>query len=775
MKCSLKYYLMVGGYSLFLVKIFFLNVTWSAVKQKEQRGAISIPEGRELVNVNFPKPTNIRDIIEGVARWTGKNVIMGKEVRGQITIISPRKVTKEEAYQAFLSALSSLNLTAVETGKVIKIMRTINARKSNIRTVYGSNWAPLTDELVTQIIPLKYISAKATVSDLNRVIGIRTMVSHSPTNTVIISDTGYTVNRVLNILTLMDVRTNQPKVEIVPIKYADAKIIANKVSKIYKISSKGSISNISSRKIHTILVDERTNSVVIYGSLETIKDLKDLIKKFDVQLLDPSNQATVRIRHLDYANAKKLAATLSALTKSSSRSAIRRKLSLIAGKGAVDFGNNVKIIADDSANALIVTGSRSSYNAINTIIKKLDVRRSQVFVDMDILDIHMLDDLNLGTRIFASVPSGKKVNIPVAWRANAGLGALTTAAAGGTAKENMSKIAEGFMGNLTIGLISNQSISLPGGGKLSPGAMIQLLKKDENSELLASPHILTANNETGTLVVGESFFVTKENETNVGSVVRNTEEVQANLTIEIKPNISYSNYVTLDTKIEHNNITSLDPPQIIKRKTTQLITVKNQQAVVISGLIKHESRKTFEKVPLLGDIPILGWLFRYSSISRRKANLLIFMRPHIIHGPVDLANIYLQKSKELDEMLRTVNGDNYQDEELYRWLPSAKDGVYHPDRIDEIENQRIKTLRSEMYENISSNDPGFLELSESEGYNKSTKEEDKPDPIPPSKSVGEEKSKKKDDQNTEDEEEDDDDDSEDKDKENRKNSEKKSS
>ena len=266
------------------------------------------------MNIDFPEPTEIKDIIKAVALWTGKNVILDRNVNGKVQIISPRKVTKEEAYQAFLSALNLLGLTTVETGKVIKIMPVRTAVKGNLKTFLGSSWTPMTDEIITQIVPLKYIDAKDIQSTLSRIVSSNSMIAYPPTNTLIISDSGYKVRRVLDILELLDVQGQQSQVAIVPIKYAEAKSIADKVSEIFKNSAdakKGAAGG--SYRSYKIMTDERTNSVIIFGPPRTIADVKSLVRKFDIQLDDPSRQSTIHVRPLDYADAKKLSATLSAL------------------------------------------------------------------------------------------------------------------------------------------------------------------------------------------------------------------------------------------------------------------------------------------------------------------------------------------------------------------------------------------------------------------------------------------------------------------------------
>ncbi|NDE14377.1 hypothetical protein EBZ80_05535 [bacterium] len=227
-----------------------------------------------MINIDFPEPTEIKDIIKAVALWTNKNVILDRNVSGKVQIISPRKVTKEEAYQAFLSALNLLGMTTVETGKVIKIMPVRTAVKDNLKTFLGSKWTLLTDEIITQIVPLKYIDAKEIQNTLSRIISSNSMIAYEKTNTLIISDSGYKVRRILDILELLDVQGQQPQVAIVPIRYADAKGIVDKINELMKAGAgRGT-------PAYKLLTDERANSVIIFGPPRTISDVKALVKKF---------------------------------------------------------------------------------------------------------------------------------------------------------------------------------------------------------------------------------------------------------------------------------------------------------------------------------------------------------------------------------------------------------------------------------------------------------------------------------------------------------------
>lgn len=692
---------------------------------EDKVGADLVPEGQELVNIDFPEPTDIKDIIRAVSLWTGKNVILGRDVSGKVQMISPRKVTKVEAYQAFLSALDLLGLTTVETGKVIKIIPVRSAVKSNLKTFLGSSWTPMTDEMITQIVPLKYVDAKEIQTKLSRIVSSNSMIAYEPTNTLIISDSGYKVRRILDIIQLLDVQTQQPKLSIVPIKYGDAKSIASMVADIFKTQSTGKRKSRGRSYLeYKIMTDERTNSVIIFGPPRTIADVKELVRKFDVRVIDPNRQASIHVRPLDYADAKKLASTLSALASGGSRSRVRRppvrssrsRNNNSSGPPPVaSLDNDVKITADEASNSLIISGSRAAYDALNTIIRKLDIRKSQVFVEAEILDINVDGGFRFGTSVFAGWGKEKGTKVATTWDAPT-LAPLIVAQTTESDDQATKRAAAGaFKDDLTIGILSGAEVTVPGLGKISPGALIKMIKTDSYTRVLSSPHILTANNETAQISVGDQLFYKTPVISDAGIVSEKVEKEPVELALELKPNISHSNYITMKIDLDASSgsiSAETKLPNVLKRKSSQIVTVKNEQTVVISGLVQTTEIEVYKKIPLLGDIPILGWLFRNSSLQKKKNNLMIFLTPHIVHGANDLAAIYQKKIKERDEFLEKVYGSGFKDDDFYAGLPTADEGVYRADAYDVMDERTRERRRRERMQDMGYSDKEINEIEQ---------------------------------------------------------------
>ena len=712
-------------FSFLLIACFFWagqDALAQGEKESKKAGAKAdqVPAGQELVNIDFPEPTDIKDIIRAVALWTEKNVILGKGVSGKVQMISPRKVTKEEAYQAFLSALNVLKLTTVETGRVIKIMPIRNALKGNLEIYQGSSWSPRTDKVITQIVPLRYIDAKQIQTTLSRIVTTNSMIAYPPTNTLIISDTGYKVRRILAIIELLDVQGQQPKVALVPIKYADAKVVSQKVGEILRVSSKGKKGETQRYKIS---VDERSNSVVIFGPPRTIADVKNLVKQFDFPVDDPTNQAAIRVRFLNYADAKKLAGTLSNLAQGNTRRGRTRSIGKKSKKGTssksspsvsavADLGDNVKITADESSNALLITGSRAAYEAINNLVRKLDQRRAQVYVEVDIIDVGVSNDFKFKTSIFAGSGSEQGTKMSYGWQGTeGGIGSLIAAQQqttdNGIPPQAAAPAVAALGQDFTIGVLSGQKVNVPGLGEVSPGGLITMLKSDRNSRILSSPHLLTSNNEEASITVGKKIFYRTATPPTLGSVgaVSKAEHEDVDLTLELRPNISHTgNYVTLKIDLEANDGTVVNQlPDISKRKTSQIVTLKSGQTAVISGLIKTAESEGFVKIPLLGDIPILGWLFRNTDKQRQVTNLVFFITPYIVYGANDLAKIYQDKLAENSQVMESYFDDTGNSNFMAR-LPKMADGEYVPNAFDEIEQKNREKYLDEMRQDMGFTD-----------------------------------------------------------------------
>lgn len=627
----------------------------------------------EMVHIDFPEPTDLRDVIKAVAQWTGKNVVLGRNVTGKVQIISPTEVSKEEAYEIFLSALNVAGYTTIQEGKVIKILHTRNAMKENIQTFKGK-YFPKTAQVITRVIQLKYVDAVLVKKTLDPFVNRAELVVYAPTNTIILSTTGHKVDHVLDIIGLLDVKTQQPTVRMIPIQFADAKDIVSKLKQVYLDSSQKKTENRGNFRIEKVLTDERTNSIIFMGNNKAYAEVIRLVNKLDTQIEDALNQAKIHIHPLEYADAEKISGILSNLASGRSSSAKTRyskaKKPVSAPGGSVaDFGD-MKITAEPTTNSLIITGNKAAYKSLVTIVDKIDVRRPQVFVEAEILDVNLQEGLGFGTSLMSGSPNlfGKEGAMAIyGFNAGESLGIATMpGTTSGSASTATAASSGALLTNTVLGVLGGTKVPFMGAEISTPAALISALKTDGNTEVLSNPSIMTSDNEEATISVGSRVpFLKFQSTTAEGGHVNSSEFEDVLLQLTIKPKISKSSAISLVINLKNDELgpkNAAGTPSINKRETKTTVTVDNHQTIVISGLLRKYDTEGRNKIPLLGDLPILGWLFSRSTIEKQQSYLLVFLSPHIIRSPEDMQDIYQRKMRERKEFLRSAFGRAAADE-----------------------------------------------------------------------------------------------------------------
>lgn len=665
--------------------------------------ASSVPHGQELVSIDFPNGVNLSDIIRTVGTWVGKNFILGQGVSGtvKISIISPEPVTKEEAYQAFLSALNISGFTTVDTGKVIKILSIANARSSNIKTYYGESWAPATDEIINQVVPLHYIDAASVINQLRPMLGLTQYTAFTTTNSLILTDTGNRIRRILEVIKLLDNKTNQAQVSIVPINYMNAKDASSKVSDIF--SSK----NGPSLTLQKVLVDERTNSLILVGPSRGLDDVVRFIQRIDKPTYTQSSM--IRVRPLDYADAEKIAQTLQSLTQanSSNRNASSpfqpppfvpqqpgipgAPSAAAAPQAAVADLSGTKITADKATNSLIIQGNKAAYEEIDDIISQLDKRRAQVYVEADIVDLGINNGLNWTPSSLGGATLNNGYTMPFGF--NAGQAVPFTVSTTNTSTDPSSLLG-GAASNAILGILSNQTINI-GGFSLRPGAILFALKNDSNANVLQTPSMIVSDNETASFESNQQFSTNVQiaNPNGTG-IVTQPQKYDVTTSLKVTPQVSQADFVNLKINLQLDDAGALNkdgyPNPIAKRKAESVLTVQNEQTAVLGGITQDSTKVSESKVPLLGDIPVIGWLFKSVINQKSKTSLTLFVTPHIVRNSEDLAKIYKRKLEDRDAFLKVYYGKGFKEEDFYSKLPTYKQGMAPPESEKSSEDRNRK-------------------------------------------------------------------------------------
>lgn len=641
----------------------------------------------DINNQNFPEMiesfdfpnAEITDLIKAIGELTGKNFIIDPGVRGKITISAPSKITVAEAYKAFLSALAINGFTVVPSGNFLKVKSARNAQRDNIDTFSGTYY-PNSDQMITKIIHLKHISAAQVNRDL-RILPSKDgeMNIYEPTNSIIISDYGSNIDRVMKIINQLDVPGFEEQLEVVPVRYAKAKDLADLVDKIVNKGNKstgpsagpgsftagvprfsrtggggGSSSN-QGTSFFTAIPDDRTNSIIVVGNKPGIARIKKLIGQLDFKIR-PEESGGVYVYHVRNGDAEKLAQTLQGVTKDSApkpNSANTPLLSPIGVGGQMQaapeaiFGGEVKIVGDKTTNSLIITASKQDYELVLSILNKIDMPRDQVFVEAIIMEMSMGDSnrwdvgyYKFGDQGYGKVGFNGGININDMLSPTGGAGAVIG-------------FGEGKVVQVTDP-INNRTLQIP-----NLLGFINFLKTTQKANILSTPTILTLDNQEGEIEVGDKVVTGSQTTIagTAGNAISNPTFEDATIKLTLKPFISpATNSIRMEIKQQVSQISTASTPEAFRNSTQPLakrslkttINVNNGDTAILGGLMKEQDIETITKVPLLGDIPILGWLFKSRTIQKDKTNMVVFLTPKIIKNTADSNQVL---SKTLDERI----------------------------------------------------------------------------------------------------------------------------
>lgn len=620
---------------------------------------------------------DIKDVVTMISKWTGKNFIVDpKKIGGRITIMGPSAVSLQEAYQAFLTALEANGLTTIQAGKYIRVIDSNEAKRAPVKT-YAGDYAPKDDQFITRIFQLKFINAdevQREFRDLTTRQG--KLFAYEPTNSIIITDSASNIQRIKEILETLDVKNYETTLHVLRIKNGGAKAIADMLGEIYS-EGKGSPGQPRSfRKsalertrgggvISKIIPDEQTNSLVILANLAGFEQLKQLVSKLDVKTTDSGR---IHVYYCEYTKAEDLASTLSSLAGGAGSRSSRRSSSAPSTPGATPTPNSgpvsaeleggVKVTSDAATNALVVTANSVDYQTLRKVIKKLDIPRLQVFVETAIVEVAIDDTTKVGINLAAASPG----------RGFAGgfigdSSSLLSAISGGLPGEGATiPIAAGDTFNYTIpGATSGaagQSVTLS-----SFMGLINLLTQSTKSSLLSTPQIIALDNEKAEFQVLDETPVVSSSTVLAtgGGATQNIERLKTGITIKLTPHINAASKnirMEIEQKVDTFKPTTSVPAALAttqvattSRVTNTSVVVKDQDFIMMGGLMSDKLEENVAKVPLLGDIPVLGWLFKAKNFKTLKTNTIILMHPKIISTSLEASNHIEKALEKRDEFI----------------------------------------------------------------------------------------------------------------------------
>lgn len=639
------------------------------------------------------KETDIQELIKFVAEATNTTIVVDPAVKGKVKVVSSKPVSKDELYDLFLSILEVHGYTAVRSGGVVRVIQAKDARSAPVQV--RDDVPGRSDEYVTQVIRLDNISAAKLIPVLRPLVPQQAhMAAYAPSNAIIISDVSSNITRIRDIIERMD-RSAVQQTDIVRLRYAVAADVVRMLDTLNKSEAKKQGGAAEPQIL--LVADDRTNSVLVTGDELERARVGKLIAHLDTPLEQSGN---VKVIYLEYAQASEIAEVLTRVMQNISQ------LEAGDGKKVARSKNTSTIEADEGTNSLIITADADEMAALEAVIQRLDIRRAQVLVEAIIVEMNLTDAQSLGVQwLFANDKGfyGSNVNDQSNAQkiANAIRPEPVTDSEGNTTTDEFDAV------DLAAALSGIPGATLGWGqvsGDLTMTAIVNALKTHSNANILSTPSLLTLDNQEAYITVGQKVPFITGSFTNTGSnngasnPFQTIERENVGVTLSVTPHINEGDSVVLDIEQEVSNVLVgasqiSDAADLVtsERKIQTKVLAQDGQVVVLGGLIEDNVQDGQQKVPLLGDIPLLGRLFRSDSVNVTKTNLLIFIRSTIIRDEQELAGATAQKYKHIrdQQLLRKERGLMFLDDEYIPVLPEWEE------QIKQLEEMKAEELDAE--------------------------------------------------------------------------------
>jgi general secretion pathway protein D len=602
------------------------------------------------------KDADIRALISTVSKFTGRNFIIDPRVKAKITVISSETLTPEEVYEVFLSILQVHGYAAVPTGSVIKIVPEVNAKQGPL-PMSASRAGEGGDELITKVISLDHVPAAQLVPILRPLVPQQGhLAAYNPTNTLIITDHAGNIQRLMRIIAGVD-KAESDELEVIPLQHASAPELVRIVNSLYPQSAKDQANQIN------LAADERTNSILMSGERAIRLKIRTTIIQLDTPLDDGGGNT--HVIYLRYAKAENMMEILTGLqekqakkTTTGARGTTKATTASRQVSGTSFIGDNTIIQADDETNALIITADPNTLLSLKSVIRQLDIRRAQVHIEAIIAEISTNRDKEVGVGAVVDGTESSETTFPVGISNLVGLGDIIAAAAG--SEDAALNVLSNLGSGLTLGVGAETSAGV------RYGLILKALQTDSAANILSTPSIVTLDNEEAEIIVAQNLpFITGQF-TGAGTVnpqnpFQTIERQDVGLTLRVTPQINEGDTIKLDIEQEVSDVVTITEnsgPVTRKRSIKTSVLVDDGGILVLGGLIEEIVDDTQSKVPLLGDIPVLGWLFTSRASTKRKQNLMVFLKPEILRDFDDSAYVTNEKYNYLRaEQMRDEDED----------------------------------------------------------------------------------------------------------------------
>ncbi len=625
------------------------------------------PRGAKF-RITLPEEAELKDLVNWMMSISCQKFIWDPKVRGgKVTILSPEPVTVDEAYAAFYAALQTMGLTVEPSGRYFKIVESSDA-KSKTLPVYGpSGRAPSNDRFVTQLIRPASGNTADIVQVLNNLKSKQGSVDVAG-ELIILTDTGSSVRRLMKIIREVDdpEMEDAEKIFFFQLQAADPEETAETIREIFgekdagKKNKKGGASDKSGAAFSRVVVDERTGTLIVVAPKDDYEVIRRLIERLDVPLAGGGGRIHVyKLRNGDpeeIANVLTQLGTGAKAAAGNGRGGNRNnknnanKAPAAGGATAELFSGDIKVTADMATRSLVILASTSDFKALKPVIEELDAPRKQVYIEVYLLELVANDTLGGG--------AGAHFGSPVSTDGGDGIGFVSSTP---TAEQNSIVLNPAVLSGLAAGVIGPQvpnSSALLGTPTDIPafGVVIQALHQLSEVNFVAEPHLYTADNHEASIEVGRNvptqgaIGVAGGGAQGLGLPTVSVQRQDVTLNVKVTPHVNDAEQLTLDIEMENNDIESIDEQLGVtttkRRIKLEQVVARDDQPVVLGGLMQEVERISESEVPGLGQIPLLGWLFKSKTRERVKVNLMMVLVPHILETPDDVRRIHERRMKE---------------------------------------------------------------------------------------------------------------------------------
>ena len=639
---------------------------------KKSGAPVREAQEEKYVTLDFDN-VNIEVFVKFISELTGKNFIIDEKVKGKVTIFSPKKIPLRDVYKVFLSVLEINGYATVPVGDMVKIVPSVQAREKSVETRFAREARDSDDRMVTQIVALERANPDEVKRVLDPIVSkTSSVLSYAPAGILIITDYLSNVRRLLGIVKALDVEGAGEQITYLPLQNASASEVAKSLTSIFQQRRP----NLTPLRV---VADPRTNSIIIFGSVADTENVRKLVAMMDADV--PRGESNIQVYRLQNSIAEDLAKVLTSIIQETSlTSSASAASSAQAGAppqraGAPVVSKNVQIVPDKATNTLVIMAEREDYKILENIIKQLDVPRAMVYIEALIMEVNATKDFKLGvewsgvkdTGHFSGLEGSKSAAF-----ASSGTGVLSTLTTTATAAGTLLGLPPGFSMGIVGAGIKIGDVIFP-----TIGAMVQAYKTDADVSILSTPQLLTLDNEEAEINVGSNVpYLTRQQDSSTSTLVNyNTYEYKdVGVTLNITPNINEENFVRLKISQEVTKVTSgaeKATPTTLKRTAKTTVVVKDGETIVIGGLVGDSTDDGTNKVPFLGEVPIIGWLFKAQTVKREKTNLYVFLTPHIVRTQKEAAQLYYEKRDSMGEVVEGVIKLNERKQESYSRPPTS--------------------------------------------------------------------------------------------------------